>query len=186
MAVSAVKHGLFKRGFMLCDRCVLNDSCESFVPGKDCSVEKKSFDLLVSELMSQYHLEGLADQILVERAAMCLIRIARAEVYEANIGVSDKSAVWGKYIASLDNMLRALLKDLALTRSKRKETEKDDLFVDVEKLLETLDKKPKDEKKIFAQVYAPMSVLLEGWEQEGKTLKKTAMSNRNVKKDQDS
>jgi len=83
--MSALKHGFFRRGFMLCDRCVLNVKCERFVPGGECAIEKQAYDWLVSELMSQYGLEGLADEILVGRAAMHLIRIVRAEVYEANV-----------------------------------------------------------------------------------------------------
>ncbi len=122
--MSALKHGFFRRGFMLCDRCVLNTKCESFVPGSECAVEKQAFDWLVSELMKQYGLEGLADEILVGRVAMYLIRIARVEVYEANVSVSDEAIVLGKYIASLDNMLRSLMKDLALTRGERKKLRK--------------------------------------------------------------
>ena len=45
--MSALKHGFFRRGFMLCDRCVLNGRCEFFVPCGDCGLEMKSFDLLV-------------------------------------------------------------------------------------------------------------------------------------------
>jgi hypothetical protein len=126
---------------MLCDRCVLGAKCESFVPGGECAVERQAYDGLISELMNQYGLEGLADEILVGRVAMYLIRIVRAEVYEANVGVSDAAVVWGKYIAGLDNMLRGLLKDLALSRSERKKVEKDDVLVDVDKLLNSLAKK---------------------------------------------
>jgi hypothetical protein len=126
---------------MLCDRCVLGVKCESFVPGGECAVERQAYDGLISELMRQYGLEGLADEILVGRVAMYLIRIVRAEVYEANVGVSDAAVVWGKYITGLDNMLRGLLKDLALSRSERKKVEKDDVLVDVDKLLNSLAKK---------------------------------------------
>jgi hypothetical protein len=126
---------------MLCDRCVLGAKCENFVPGGECAVERQAYDGLISELMSQYGLEGLADEILVGRVAMYLIRIVRAEVYEANVGVSDAAVVWGKYIGGLDNMLRGLLKDLALSRSERKKVEKDDVLVDVDKLLNSLAKK---------------------------------------------
>jgi hypothetical protein len=126
---------------MLCDRCVLGVKCEGFVPGGECTVERQAYDGLVSELMRDYGLEGLADEILVGRLAMYLIRIVRAEVYEANVGVSDVSVVWGKYIAGLDNMLRGLLKDLALTRGERKKVEKGDVLVDVDRLLSGLAKK---------------------------------------------
>jgi len=139
--VSALKHGFFRRGFMLCDRCVLGAKCESFVPGGECGVERRVYGRVVSELMKQYGLEGLADEILVGRVAMYLIRIVRAEVYEANVGVSDASVVWGKYIAGLDNVLRGLLKDLAVSRSERKKVEKHDMFIDVERLLNGLARK---------------------------------------------
>jgi len=141
--MSALKHGFFRRGFMLCDRCVLCGKCGSFVPSGECAVERKAYDWLVSELMNQYALEGLADEILVGRVAMYLIRIARAEVYEANVGVSDASSVWGRYIADLDDTLRVLLKDLALTRAERMKLEKDDMLVDVDRLLNDLARKPK-------------------------------------------
>jgi hypothetical protein len=118
--LSAVKHGFFCRGLMLCDRCVLCARCEFSVPSDECAVEKKAYEYVASELVSQYGLSGLADEILVERVAMYLIRIARAEVYEANVGVSSASAAWGKYIAGLDGVLRVLLRELALTRAERK------------------------------------------------------------------
>jgi len=139
--MSALKHGFFRRGFMLCDRCVLNAKCESFAPGGECAVERQAYDGLISELMRQYGLEGLADEILAGRVAMYLIRIVRAEVYEANVGFSDTFTICGKYIESLDKMLRGLLKDLALTRSERKKVEKGDVLVDVDKLLSWLAKK---------------------------------------------
>jgi uncharacterized protein YjiS (DUF1127 family) len=132
---------------MLCDRCVLGGKCESFVPGGQCGVEKQAYDGLVSELMQNYGLAGLVDEILVGRAAMYLIRVVRAEVYEANVGVSDLAAAWGRYIAGLDNMLRGLLKDLALSRSERKKAEKGDVLVDVDRLLSGIEKKGGTEAK---------------------------------------
>jgi hypothetical protein len=66
---------------------------------------------------------------------MYLIRIARVESYEANVGVSDSSVIMGKYIADLDKTLRALLKDLALLRADRKRLEKNDVLVGVDQLL---------------------------------------------------
>ena len=61
--MSAVKHGLFRRGFMMCDRCVLQARCETFVPGGACGVEREAFDGLVAELTRQYRLEGLAAEL---------------------------------------------------------------------------------------------------------------------------
>jgi hypothetical protein len=125
-------------------------------------LEKQAYDWVVSELMRQYDLEGLADEILAGRVAMYLIRAVRAEVYEANVGVSDKSVVWGKYIAELDRGLRALLKDLALTRSERVKRGKDDLLVSVDRLLDGLTKKkPVVENKIA--YWRIIKVVFEDW-----------------------
>jgi hypothetical protein len=148
-------------GFMLCDRCVLSAKCESFVPGGECAVERKAYDCVVSELMGQYGLEGLADEILAGRVAMYLIRIARAEAYEANVGVSDASAVWGRYIADLDKSLRVLLKDLALTRAERKKLEKGGVLVDVDQLLNGLAERSRVERRISGR--SPMALLLKDW-----------------------
>jgi hypothetical protein len=137
--MSALKHGFFRVGFMLCDRCVLNTRCERFRPGSECVMEKEAYDWLTGELIEQYGLEGLADEIYVWRAAMYLIRIARAETYESAVGVTEKSALWGAYISRLDNTLRGLLNDLAVTRLKRKRLQKgEELMVSVENLLERL------------------------------------------------
>lgn len=134
----ALKHGFFRRGLMLCDRCVLNAKCVSLAPGGECQIESQAYDWLHSELISQYDLQGLADELMVGRVAMYLIRIVRAEVYEANVGISSASVAWGKYIDTLDRSLRALLKELALTRSAKMRLEKDDVFVDVDRLLSRL------------------------------------------------
>lgn len=161
--MSALKHGFFRRGFMFCDRCVLNVKCEFFVPKGECTVEKKAYDEVVNELMVQYRLDGLVDEVLVERVAMYLIRIARAEVYEANVGVSDASAAWGKYIAELDNALRVLLKELALTRAERKKLEKSDVLVDVGNLLGALPKRPTVERRIAVRGCSPRRGVLRDW-----------------------
>jgi len=127
---------------MLCDRCVINARCERFSPGSDCVVEKQAYERLVNELVGQYGLDLVADRILAERATMCLIRISRAETYESMVGVTEKSTLWGAYISRLDNTLRGLLNDLAVTRAKRKGLEKaEELMVNVEDLLERLTKR---------------------------------------------
>ena len=150
--MSALKHGFFRVGFMLCDRCVLNTRCERFRPGSECMMEKEAHDWLISELIKQYGLEGLADQIFVWRAAMYLIRIARAETYESAVGVTEKSALWGAYISRLDNTLRGLMNDLAVTRLKRKRLEKgEELMVNVENLLERLTERALEEERKIAR-----------------------------------
>jgi len=164
--VSAVKHGFFLRKFMLCDRCVLNGSCEKFAPGGNCAFEEKAYDTLISELIKQYSLEGLADEIPAQRVTMNLIRIARAEAYEAHVGVSDKSIVLGKYIAKLDGSLRAFLGDLALTPTKRRRRDKGDLLADVERLLERMEKKRKPGKGILGEVLSNMGLVLKDWKAE--------------------
>jgi len=146
--MSALKHGFFRVGFMLCDRCVLNTRCERFKPGSECLREKEAYDWLTGELIEQYGLQGLADEIYVWRAAMYLIRIARAETYESAVGVTEKSALWGAYISRLDNTLRSLLNDLAVSRLKRKRLQKgEELMVNVENLLEKLAGRAKEAER---------------------------------------
>jgi len=137
--MNALKHGLFRVGFMLCDRCAINTSCEQFQAASQCTLEKQAFEQLVSELTKQYELDTVADRILAERTAMCLIRVSRAEAYEATVGITDKSVFWGTYISRLDNTLRGLLNDLAVSRAKRKGLEKaEQLMVNIEDLLQNL------------------------------------------------
>lgn len=146
--MSALKHGLFRIGFMLCDRCVLNGECEKFQPKAQCLFEKEAFIKVVSELTEEFELESIADRILLERVAMYLIRIARAEVYEASVGVSEKSVIWGAYIGRLDNTLRSLLNDLAVTRIQRKQLDKyDALLVSVDEVLKKFAKAEGQPKK---------------------------------------
>lgn len=155
---------------MLCDRCVLNGRCECFVPAGECSVERQAYEKFVSELMSQYGLEGFADEVLAGRVAMYLVRIARAEVYEANVGVSAASAVWGKYIADLDKTLRSILRDLAVTRRERNKQGKDDVLVGVDQLLHVLaDKSVQKPKRSSA-----LAVVLRRWSVDMPKLRKAA------------
>jgi len=168
--MSALRHGFFRRGFMLCDRCVLNVRCESFVPGGECAVERRAFGWIVRRLIGGYGLEGLADEILVGRVAMYLVRIARAEVYEANVGVSDKSVVWGRYVAGLDRVLRGLLKDLALSRAERKKAEKSDVLVDVDRLLKGLGKRRRVARRGLVRRLSPMGLVLKDWRVERRRL----------------
>ena len=122
--MSALRHGLFRPGFMLCDRCVSNAKYERFKPGGRCVLEQKRFDKVVTGLVEEFGLDSLADKILVERAAMYLIRIMRAEAYEAAVGVGEKSANRAAHIGKLDSMLRGLFNDLAISRGKRLRLEK--------------------------------------------------------------
>jgi hypothetical protein len=134
--LSALKHGFFRAGFMLCDRCAWNDECKWFRAGGECAREKRVFRRLIRELVGEFELESVADRILVERAAMYLIRIARAEAYESSLRISEKSALWGGYISRLDNTLRGLMNDLAVTRLKRKQLERNEaLLVSVDELV---------------------------------------------------
>ncbi len=92
-------------------------------------MEQEAFEKGVSELVEEFDLDSVADKILVERAAMYLIRIMRAEAYEATVGMSEKSAFWGTYIGRLDNKLRGLFNDLVISRGKRMKLEKGDALL---------------------------------------------------------
>ena len=147
---------------MLCDRCVLNGKCEVHVPSGECGVEQKVYDSVVSELMAQYVLEGLVDEILVERVAMYLIRVARAEVYEAHVGVSSASVAWGKYVAGLDKMLWVFLRELALTRASKKSLQRNDVLADVDDLLSAVARKSGVGSRIFRR-HSPSRSLVRDW-----------------------
>ena len=154
---------------MLCDRCVLNTRCERHVPGGECAVEREGFASVVSELMAQYGLEGLADEILAERVAMYLIRVARAEVYEANVGVSSSSVAWGQYIARLDGTLRVLMRELSLTRASRKSLQRNDVLTDVDELLSVVVRKTRAEPRVFRRFSLSRS-LVNDWAMERRRL----------------
>jgi len=94
---------------MLCDRCALNGECKHFQPKEQCVPEKRAFEKVVSKLIDEFELESVADRILVERAAMYLIRIARAEAYEVIVGLSENSALWGATSADWITHLEAYL-----------------------------------------------------------------------------
>lgn len=157
---------------MLCDRCVLNGKCELLVPGGECAVERKAYDSITSELLVQYDLKGLADEICASRVAMYLIRIARTEVYEAQVGVSPDSVLLGKYIANLDKMLRVFLRELALTRASQKSLSRNDVLTDVDYLLSTVAKKVRVEPRVFRR-RSPMRRLLRDWTFEKRRLEIT-------------
>jgi len=141
--LSALRHGLWHIGFMLCDRCTMNANCEQFTPNSTCTVEKDAYEQLVKELTKHYKLDAVADRILAERAAMYLIKISRVETYEAISGVTQKSMLLGSYITRLDNTLRGFLNDLAVSRLKRKNLEKtEQLMVNIEDILERLATRP--------------------------------------------
>jgi len=163
---------------MLCDRCAWNGECKHFQPKGECLREKRVFDRFVSKLNDEFELESVADRILVERAAMYLIRIARAEAYEVAVGVSEKSVLWGAYISRLDNTLRGLLNDLAVTRVKRKKLEKSEaLFVSVDEVLKKFAKaEPRKRVELVEArraVLEPRRLLLASWRRERRKLSLT-------------
>jgi hypothetical protein len=134
--MSALKHGLFRIAFMLCDRCSANATCEQFTPKSRCQIEQEAFDKIVIGLIEEFEMDSLADRILVERSAMYLIRIMRAEAYDASVGVTEKTAFWGYYITRLDKTLRGLFEDLAISRGKRKQFEKGEaMLVSVDEVI---------------------------------------------------
>ena len=167
--MSASKHGLYSAGFMLCDRCASNGSCEHFVPKARCWVEQEAFGKIVVQLTDEFELDSVADKILVQRAAMYLIRIMRAEAYEATKGVSDKSAQFGMYISRMDNTVRGLFNDLAISRGKRKQFERGEaLLVSLDEVLKKFakaeQKVPDAEKRRLVQ--SPRWALLRKWRRE--------------------
>jgi len=172
--MSALKHGFFSSGFMLCDRCALNAECKHFKPEGRCWLEKKAFRKVVSGLIEEFELDSVADRILVERVAMYLIRIARLEAYEVAVGVSEKSALWGAYISRLDNTLRGLLNDLAVTRLKRKQLEKNEALLvsvdDVVKKFAKAEAEPRKHEKRRAAL-TPRKALLSSWRRECRKLR---------------
>ncbi len=134
--MSALKHGLFRAAFMLCDRCAANADCESFAPKSRCQIEANAFNRIVAGLTEEFEMDSLADRILVERAAMYLVRIMRAEAYDASVGVTEKTPFWGYYITKLDKLLRGLFEDLAINRGKRKQLEKGEaLLVSIDEVI---------------------------------------------------
>jgi len=173
---------------MLCDRCAWNGECKHFQPNGQCLPEKKAFEKVVSKLIDEFELESLADRILVERAAMYLIRIARAEAYEVAVGVTEKSALWGAYISRLDNTLRGLLNDLALTRAKRKQLEKSEaLLVSVDEVLKKFaraEAEPRKREKFEVEkrraVSTPRRAVLTSWRRECTKLSLTVRRGKNV------
>jgi hypothetical protein len=49
--MSALKHGFFRAGFMLCDRCATNTNCPHFTPKSQCLLERQAFEKIVSDLV---------------------------------------------------------------------------------------------------------------------------------------
>jgi len=163
--MSALRHGLWRIGFMLCDRCTINANCEQFNPNSVCTVEKDAFEQLVKELTRHYKLDAVADRILAERAAMYLIKISRVETYEAVSGVTQKSLFLGGYVTRLDNTLRGFLNDLAVSRLKRKSLEKtEQLMVNIEDILERLATRPilvqKERRTAHGTMYSDMPTII--------------------------
>ena len=163
--MSALRHGLWRIGFMLCDRCTMNANCEHFTPNSTCTIEKDAYEQLVKELTKHYKLDPVADRILAGRAAMYLIKISRVETYEAISGVTQKSLLLGGYITRLDNTLRGFLNDLAVSRLKRKGLEKtEQLMVNIEDILELLATRPiivqKERRTVNRTTYIDTSTMI--------------------------
>jgi hypothetical protein len=190
-ALRAVRHGAYDSGFLPCDRCTSNGGCEHFKPKARCQIEHDTFDRIVNQLVEEFELESLPDKILVERAAMYMIRILRAEAFDAGKGISEKGSAVGVYIARLDTVLRGLFNDLAMSRSKRKQLERGEaLLVSLDEVVKKFAKaespKPAEtaqvtlevpvvqvERKRFAQ--ASRRTLLRSWQREYPKLKRAAI-----------
>jgi uncharacterized NAD(P)/FAD-binding protein YdhS len=132
-------------------------------------MEQEAFGKIVLQLTEEFELDNVADRILVERAAMYLVRIMRAEAYEATKDVTERSAQWGMYISRLDNILRGLFNDLAISRGKRKQFERGEaLLVSLDEVLKKFakaeQKVPEAEKRRLVQ--SPRRALLRKWRRE--------------------
>lgn len=189
-------HGLFSEGFMLCDRCVWNTRCDRFEPGGICSYEREFFERIVGEILEEFELDNVVDRIMVERAAMYLIRIARAEGYEAAVGITDKSPVWGRYLTRADNTLRRMLNDLAVTRLKRKQLGRHESFLvsvdDVIKKFAKAEAKHREKEEEPGEgegvkvdkrrvVLVDRAALVSGWRQEYSKLRWTVRRRRETR-----
>ena len=94
------------------------------------------------------------------------------------MGVSEKSALWGAYISRLDNTLRGLLNDLAVTRVKRKRLDKDEaLLVSIDEVLMKFVRaeprkrvEPVEARRV---VLGPRRLLLASWRRERRKLSLT-------------
>ena len=93
---------------------------------------------------------------------MYLIRVARVEVYEAQLGVSSDSVLLGRYIADLDKMLRVYLRELCVTRSSQRILSRNDVLADVDDLLNAVAKKAKVRARISRRE-TNMQVILRDW-----------------------
>jgi hypothetical protein len=187
----AIKHGAYESGFLPCDRCSSNGGCEHFKPKGRCQIEQDTFNRIVDQLIDEFELESLPDKILVERAAMYMIRILRAEAFDAGKGISEKGSAVGVYIARLDTVLRGLFNDLAMSRSKRKQLERGEaLLVSLDEVVKKFAKaessKPAEtvqvtleapvlqvERKRFTQ--ASRRTLLRSWQREYPKLRQVAI-----------
>ena len=178
MSAFGLKHGGLTNRFMSCDRCVINGKCESHVPSGECAIERKAFEEISSELIRQYELRGLGDEICACRAAMYLIRIARIEAYEAQLGVNADSVLLGKYIAGLDKTLRVYLRELALTRSSQRILSRNDVLADVDDLLNAAVKKAKYKSGIRPRRYCLVRQVLTDWQVESRRLRVVSLENR--------
>jgi len=170
---------------MLCDHCSSNGSCEHFTPKARCWIEQEIFGKLVAQLTDEFELDTVVDRILTERAAMYLIRIMRSEAYEAAKPITDKSAMWGMYITRLDNTVRNLFNDLAITRGKRKQYERGEaLLVSLDEVLKkfarTEQKHPEADVEAGKRrlVQAPRRALLRRWRSEYPQLRQAVQRRR--------
>jgi hypothetical protein len=195
-ALRATKHGAYDSGFMPCDRCPTNGGCEHFTPKARCWVEQDMFGRIVLQLTEEFELDSFADKILVERVGMYLIKIMRAEAYEAQKGMTDKSAQLGFYIGRLDNVLRGLFNDLAISRGKRKQFERGEaLLISLDEIVKKFAKteeKPDQEGEapepdIYQQtqveqkrlIQSPRRAILRKWRREYPKLRQAAKRSTN-------
>lgn len=144
-------------------------------------MEQEAFEKVIAGLTEEFELDSLADKILVERAAMYLVRIVRTEAYESTVGMTEKAAFWGYYISRLDNMLRGLFSDLAISRAKRKYLAKDEaLLVSLDEVLRKFAKVEQEKAKASEHAVekrraaaSPRATLLKKWRRDYSRMKST-------------
>ncbi len=81
-------------------------------------MEKARFKRIASKLTAEFGLDSASVEILIERAAMNVVKIARMEAYEGAVGIGNASSITlGYFISRLDDNVRGLFKYLSAVRA---------------------------------------------------------------------
>jgi 2,3-bisphosphoglycerate-independent phosphoglycerate mutase len=100
--------------------------------------------------------------------------------------------MWGTYISRLDNTVRGLFNDLAISRAKRKQIDsREALLVSLDDVLKKFAKNEQNllelnvEKKRSQRTLLPRTMLLRRWKHEYPKLRQVARRRTDVEKAQD-